>query len=249
MRKPFQGVFNIIRFNWHLYLLPVVFVLLLLLLNNFVPVTFQAFITIFCIMVTASVIVSLVVSIYVYDLSGLYELKWLKLDVHASKIVNANAGFDETSILLKTKFPDSELIVFDFYDPATHTEISIERARKAYPQFVGTIPISTSHLPLTDNYADFVFLIFSAHEIRREAERNIFFAELKRILKPSGKIYITEHLRDFPNFLAYNIGVLHFFHKSSWKRTFAKSGFLVEEKIALNPFVTTFILQKNGITS
>ncbi len=87
------------------------------------------------------------------------------------QLVNINAGFDETSLLLKEKYPDSDLIVFDFYDPVKHTEISIERARKAYPQFPGTTKISTNNIPLKDNSADYIFLLLAAHEIRNDEER------------------------------------------------------------------------------
>ena len=80
--------------------------------------------------------------------------------------------------------------------------------------------MNTALLPLPDNYADHIFLMFSAHEIRCESERKCFFEELKRVLKPQGTIILLEHLRDMPNFLAYNIGFFHFMSKSSWYNTF-----------------------------
>ena len=53
-----------------------------------------------------------------------------------ARIVNIHAGFDETSVMLKEKFPACELIVFDFYDPAKHTEVSIQDGRtKGLPAF------------------------------------------------------------------------------------------------------------------
>ena len=202
-------------------------------------------------LIISSTLISLFVSLYIYDLSGLYEFKWLsELSVPANcKIVNINAGFDETSALLQQRFADADLDVYDFYDPLKHTEVSIKRAREAYLPFEGTRAISTSKLPLPDNRADYIFLIFSAHEIRNEEERTVFFNELNRVLKPGGKIILLEHLRDVSNFCAYNIGFFHFLSKSSWHNTFKHSDLRVLQENKFTPFITRFMLEKNGSPS
>ncbi|MEO1451461.1 MAG: methyltransferase domain-containing protein, partial [Bacteroidota bacterium] len=225
-RGPFQGVLNIIRFNWHFYLIAGIGIVGLFVVMNWLPDSFQIWGWLGIFLVIFPLSVSLLVSWYVYDLSGLYHLKWLNEEVLPSDalLVNIHAGFDETSSLLKTKFPEANLRVLDFYDPALHTEVSIRRARKAYPPYPGTESISTQKLPFASNSVDRVCLIFAAHEIRDEAERIAFFRELKRILKPDGKVWLTEHLRDIPNFLAYNIGFLHFHERSTWEKTFSAAG-------------------------
>jgi len=248
IRKPFLGIWNIIRFNWHYYLLSIGLLLLILSLNSFLNEPYRVFGNTVCVLIIATTIISLLVSFYIYDLSDLYRLTWLdELTIASnSKIVNINAGFDETSILLKDKFPNCSLIVFDFYDPSVHTEVSIKRARKAYPPFPNTQQVDTSNIPLQDNYADNIFVILSAHEIRSEEQRNSFFSELKRALMLTGQIVVTEHLRDVPNFLAYNIGFFHFIPKSSWYRTFKNADLKISNEIKITPFITTFILNKYG---
>jgi SAM-dependent methyltransferase len=248
MRKPFQGLLNIVRFNWHFYVFAFVLLGSLLFAINFLEKPLQPFLLIICILAAASTIVSLLVSWYVYDLSGLYHFKWLNPRITDSTIVNINAGFDETSALLKTKFNNAELIVLDFYDPIKHTEVSIKRARKAYPPFPGTLQVETSDLKLLSNSAAKIFVILSAHEIRDVNERVVFFEELKRVLQPTGQIYVIEHLRDVPNFLAYNIGFLHFHSKSSWLKTFQESGLYLIDELKLTSFISIFILDKNGNT-
>jgi ubiquinone/menaquinone biosynthesis C-methylase UbiE len=190
------------------------------------------------------------VSYYIYDLSELYTLNWLGnlINLQQGNIVNINAGFDETSILLKNKYADSKLTVFDFYDPFKHTEVSIKRARKAYPSYRGTIQVKTSALPLEDKTVDTIFIMFAAHEIRDENERVKFFSELKRILKPTGQIVVAEHLRDSINFLAYNIGFFHFYSKAIWHSTFKTSQFHIQKEIKLTPFISAFILKTDGDT-
>ena len=251
IRKPFQGIGNIVRFNWHFYLLSIGSVVLILILNNYLNEKSSIYASIFCFLIVATTLISLLVSYYVYDGSELYKLPWLDEIIHTKtgKFININAGFDETSILLKDKFPNAELIVFDFYDPKKHTEISIKRARKAYPPYPNTQSIITSNIPLPDSCIDTIFVTLSAHEIRNDEERIVFFKELKRTLNQSGQIIVTEHLRDLSNFLAYNIGFFHFYSKSSWVTTFKKSDLEIAKEIKITPFISTFILKKNGTAS
>lgn len=251
MRKPFQGVWNIVRFNWHFYVLSLGALLLLLFFSNYINSTFRLYSFVVALLIFLPTFISLSVSYYVYDLSGLYNLNWISafIDTEKSTIVNINAGFDETSILLKDKFPNSELLVFDFYDPKKHTEVSIKRARKAYALFPNTKSVTANNLPMLDNSADKIFVIFSAHEIRNEQERIEFFKELKRVLKSTGEILITEHLRDVPNFLAYNIGFLHFYSKQSWLQVFELTGLSLKSEQKITPFISTFTLTKYGVAS
>lgn len=251
MRKPLQGVWNIVRFNWHFYALSVVVVMGLFLFTTLTSNTLLKNIAYVSIALTViPTIISLFVSCYIYDFSNLYSLDWLNRFIsNPSSIVTINAGFDETSTLLQSKFPNSKLIVYDFYDPLKHTEISLKRARKAYPAYPNTIQINTNRLPLTNNSVDVIFAILSAHEIRNEQERITFFTELKRILANSGKIVVTEHQRDISNFFAYTIGFFHFHSKSKWLKTFNSSGLRVANEIKITPFISTFILESNGASA
>lgn len=239
IRKPFQGIGNIVRFNWHFYLLSIGFVVLILISNHNLNKNYNIYTSILCFLIVATTLISLLVSYYVYDGSELYKLTWLDeiMPTKTGKIVNINAGFDETSILLKDKFPNAELIVFDFYDPKKHTEVSIKRARKAYPPYPNTQSIITSNIPLSDSGIDNIFVTLSAHEIRNDEERIVFFKELRRVLKQSGQIIVTEHLRDLPNFLAYNIGFFHFYSKSSWLNTFEKADLETAKELKITPFI------------
>jgi SAM-dependent methyltransferase len=248
IRKPFQGVKNIIRFNWHFYVLSFIAILLLLTFSFFIKTEYRFVIFIVCALAILVNIVSLSVSFYIYDLSDLYELKWLNksVDNTVKSIVNIHAGFDETSALLHKKYPQASLRVLDFYDEKKHTEVSIKRARKAYPAFSGTEKVSTSLLPLQNDSADIIFLIFAAHEIRNDEERIIFFKETDRVLKQDGIIVVTEHLRDVANFFAYTIGFFHFLSKPTWLKTFVGAGLKIDRKIKITPFITTYILSKNG---
>ncbi len=250
-RKPFQGLTNIVKFNWHYYVIAFVLVTAVVLFKNFLPYYLNLTATVLVALAILATVISLFVSYYIYDLSDLYEFQWLNnLNIAPNaQLVNINAGFDETSSIFVNKYPTSNLQVFDFYDPEKHTEVSIERARKAYPAFPGTKIITTNAIPLKINSVDHVFLMLAAHEIRNTEERINFFTQLGNALKPEGKIIVVEHQRDLPNFLAYNFGFFHFHSNPSWKAVFKSAELTQIEELKLTPFISAFILTKNGITA
>ncbi len=249
LRKPFQGIFNIIRFNWHFYVLPLLIILFTFVINNYYNNDFNIIINFILSFSLLLIFISLIVSYYIYDLSDLYKFKWMEELPISENILNIHAGFDETSPILEQKFPNTALIIYDFYDAKIHTEISIKRARNIYPPSIKTIKITSKQLPAINNYFDLIFNILSAHEIRNNQERIQYFKEQNRTLKPEGRICVTEHLRDLPNFLAYTIGFFHFHSKNTWEETFREAGLEIEKKIKTTAFITTFILKKNGTSS
>lgn len=246
IRKPYQGVSNIIRFNWHFYVFAAITVLLLLAAGTLMGNVMFWPCLVLASGIIASTCMSLFVSYYVYDRSGLYEFIWLRQfnKVSTRNVVNIHAGFDETSSTIKKNFPHATLQVFDFYDPSMHTEISIERARQAYPPYNGTFKIMTSQLPIAEKSIDIIFNIFALHEVRHRDERIHFMKEQVRSLRHDGKIVVVEHLRDIPNFLAYNIGFFHFLSGQEWSTNFQQAGLSLDKKFKITPFITVFILRK-----
>ncbi len=247
MRKPLQGVKNIVRFNRHFYLGVGVLISALLCFLPFLSSLWQMLLAAGILSAAAVTLLSLAASWYIYDYSDLYRLEYLKFN-GVKTILNVNAGFDETSEIIATKFPAARLTVCDFYDAEKHTEISLKRARKAYPPYPNTLEVQAEKLPFTDNSFERVVVIFAAHEVRDPQERILFFKELNRVLAPNGKIIVTEHLRDLNNFAVYTVGFLHFYSKSSWLHTFAEANLSIIREVKTTPFVTTFILENHGNT-
>ncbi|MEO0787731.1 MAG: class I SAM-dependent methyltransferase [Bacteroidota bacterium] len=247
-RKVGVGVWNIIRFNWHFYMISLFSLLVLTVGIRLLPETLRVYGLILLFLFTLPIVSSLLVSFYVYDLSRLYEMKWLEAE-NGNNILNVNAGFDETSAIIKSKYPHVELSVCDFYDREKHTEISIRRARKVYPPYAGTLQVKTHKLPFVEGYFDQVLAILSAHEIRDKRERIQFFKELNRVTKADGRVVVVEHLRDLPNFLAFSLGFFHFHSKADWMSSFVESDFesVVEQKIT--PFISIFILNRYAHSS
>jgi ubiquinone/menaquinone biosynthesis C-methylase UbiE len=93
---------------------------------------------------------------------------------------------------------------------------------------------------LSDQSVDVIFLLSAAHEIRAEEEKIQFLKECHRVCKPTGQVIMVEHLRDFPNFLAFSIGFTHFFSKAVWKKSFLSAGFTSFEETKFTPFLSIF---------
>lgn len=250
-RRKLQGVLNILSFNRHFYFFG--FIALALIVTSTYFITWHTYLYYITLAGFAyGLIMPLLVSAYVYDLSGFYDFDWLRRmqlsDSPESYNLNINAGFDETSYLIKEILPHSKLQVYDFYDADRHTEAAIVRARKVSSVYPNTQHISTTSFPLEEDVIDNIFLISAAHEIRSQEEKILFLKECKRVCKSGGQIIMVEHLRDLPNFLAFSIGFTHFFSSSTWQQAFSEAGFSKVEEDKFTSFMSIFKCTKDGDT-
>jgi ubiquinone/menaquinone biosynthesis C-methylase UbiE len=246
-RGKFEGALNVVQFNWPFFVFAIgfafVWLVFVLLLQWPILVCFFGLAV-----VLYGVFASLIASYWVYDLSGLYRFKWVSLSETPKSILTVNAGFDETSALLKTHFPSAEFVIGDIYNEEINPEPSIRRAQKRYPKSKETIHLEMPLLPFQKHKFDTVFAILVLHEIRTSEQRVVALKEMKRVLHPKGAIVVTEHLRDFPNFMAYTFGVLHFYSRKTWLGDFEAAELTVKQEIRITPFVRSFILT-NGSSS
>lgn len=246
-RRKFQGVLNILSFNRHFYVIGLL-VLALIIACFYLLGWSNILLWIIIAAFLYGLLMPLFVSAYVYDFSGYYTFKWLKdlnlNNLNIKRIVNINAGFDETSFILKSHFPNAELKVYDFYNSEAHTEPAIIRARKVSLVYPNTKQITTNKIPLKDESVNTIFLLSAAHEIRSFKEKVLFLKECCRICKPNGNVVMVEHLRDVPNFLAFSIGFTHFFSKRVWKQAFRASGFSSVKESKFTPFMSIFRFTK-----
>ncbi|KUJ55574.1 class I SAM-dependent methyltransferase [Chryseobacterium aquaticum] len=243
-RKKFQGVLNILSFNRHFYIFGIA-VLAIIIISHQIFRWSDIVFWIIIISFLYGLIMPLLVSAYVYDFSGYYNFKWLKKckidESEVKQILNINAGFDETSFIIKNNFPNADLNVFDFYDAEIHTEPAIVRARKVSLVYPNTQQMKSNSMEISDHSVDLIFLLSAVHEIRLNEEKIQFLKECHRVCKPNGKVIMVEHLRDLPNFFAFSVGFTHFFSKKIWKNAFKNSGFTTFEEIKFTPFMSIFI--------
>lgn len=231
MRTPMQGVLQIIRFNWPFYAVSVVVI--------GVTAWLGGLFTIVALGTAYLTVASLAASYWVYDHSDLYTLRSLDdaLPTPCHQAVNLHAGLDEFTTLLQARYPATAWRTADFYNAAEMTEASIARART-----VGADPLDYRHWPYPDASLDAASFLFAAHEIRHPNGRQALFAEALRTLRPGGRLFVLEHLRDLPNLLVYGSGAFHVFSRPTWLA--AWPGFVLGEERRLTAFTRLFILEK-----
>lgn len=248
--NPARGVVRIVIFNWPKYVAAAVIVLaaIAVLPRVSLPWPWAALLLAFAGLLAFWSVASLIVSFWVYDASPLADWRWLRRilqdpDGGMTRWVNIHAGYDDTSVHLARMLPIDSATVVDLYDRSQMTERSIHRARRFSASPAGTKAARPDRLPLADASCDWAFLLFSAHEIRSGALRAALFTEVRRALRPGGKLLVVEHVRDFWNALAFGPGVFHFYSRREWLRGFSAAGLAVIDEGTMTPFVRYFLLE------
>lgn len=249
-RGWFTGVWNIVRFNPGFFLAGTLVVLcgwiLIALLADRLPVFLAA--TAWVGVASASwwLLTSLLASWWIYDLSPLYRWNWLEVRAAKCKerVVFGHAGFDEVTLSLRERFPDSEVVPVDFHDPVRMTERSIRRARRLCPPLPGTLPVGLEPWPLREE--SLIVFPLSAHEWRRPEERRQLLNSASRSLAPDGCIIVVEHLRDLRNFLVFGPGFLHFHSESTWIGDAAAAGLSVAGRFRVAFFLRGMVLKHSA---
>ena len=246
----FDGVLKILRFNWPQYAAGtgVVAVAVAIVATVPLPTWLDALGLAGACVASFWLIASLAVSFYVYDLSPLYRWSWIAemLSEAPARWVNIHMGLDDSTAALRRMFPSSKGRSFDAFDERKMSEPSIHRARQLAMNSEPAEPVSFSSLPPATASCDAVFLILSAHELRRRQSQEQFFSEVSRIVRPGGTVLLVEHLRDGWNFLAFGPGYMHFWPARRWASLALGAGLKIEEQCRITPFVTVFVLRKPG---
>lgn len=251
-RQPFQGVLNIVRFNAPMFAMAAIAMGMAVLLAVFLPPPWQGWAWAAILLMLAQCLVALLVSYWVYDCCGLYDLDWLLEGVFASSQVIAvmHAGFDEISSAVQERCPGTKVMSLDFYDTHRHTEPSLDRARRAYPAAATVQCIDTLEpLPLAEWSVDLFVFFLSAHEVRSNSERAVFFGHVERCLAAEGRIVVVEHLRDERNAFVYSLGALHFHSARTWHETFANAGLKLEHQQRMAGLLMKYVLKSEAMPS
>jgi SAM-dependent methyltransferase len=247
-RSSFQGVWQILRFNYPMFvvagaLAPAGWIVLACVTVPWAIAYPLAALLSLGIFWAAS---TLAVSHLMYDRYPLFAFQWIPapLPDRIHFWVNIHAGFDQTTLQLRKAFAGTCGVAVDLFTPEVMTERSIHRARRSLPRVPGTVQASFDNLPMPAASVDSVFLIFAAHELRSHEQRSALFREAARILALGGTLVLVEHLRGLPNLLAFGPGVFHFFSQKQWLHAAENISIHLVAQVPLTPFATAFIWRK-----
>jgi SAM-dependent methyltransferase len=246
-RRRFQGVGEVFRFNWPRYLAAAVviagflFALRVLRLPDSLRVASYLGLALVIWWSAAS----LLASYWVYDGSSLMRWDWIKHELPATphRWLNIHAGLDESTLRFREFWPNAFGQTVDIFARAEMSERSIARARAdANTQ---STSVKYDCLPFGPNEFDGIFILFAAHELRHPAARRAFFSEVRRVLTPSGRVVLVEHLRDAANVSIYGPGFLHFHSKKTWHADLTAAELKLDREFTFTPFVRVFIIKKS----
>jgi SAM-dependent methyltransferase len=245
-----RGVRQIVRFNWPFYVASAVGVAsgVLVTTSSRLGPAIRTLTLVGLGVAGYWLLASLAASWIVYDVSGLMRWHWVVrlLDPCPRRWINIHAGLDESTPALRALLPGSAGRVLDIYDPAEMTEPSIARARALARNVIDPEAADFHQLPAPDGTIDAALLLLSAHELRTNAARVALFREIRRVLTPSGRIIVAEHLRNWANFLAFGPGFLQFHSRRTWRQTFAQARLAVQSESSITPFVRVFVLGRQS---
>lgn len=245
--STYAGVLKIMRFNWPWYVgaLLVTAVTLGALMARTFPEPWATIAWLLVAVADTWLLLSLVVSHLIYDRSTVARGGWLDAEAAkeaAAEVAIFHLGQDEASAQAARTLPSANRQTFDVFDQTHSGSPSLRRARALAGQ--RSTPAALDRLPLADNSIDLGLVIFAAHEIRLDGTRAMFFRELARLIRPTGRVLVVEHLRDGWNLLAYGPGAFHFLTRRTWLQTFAQAGLRVTQETSLTPWVRRFELRR-----
>lgn len=230
--STFKGVGQVLRYNWPAYAGAAAFMALAMAAPRRIRRPLRA----------AALVggwfagASLVVTHLVYDRSEFARWEWPLdlLERAPQKVAALHAGLDNISDQLRHLWPDADLQIVDFYDPAKMSEPSIARARAGRRH--------GDQLEDLRPGVDAAFIVLAAHELRARPDRGTFFGKVGKSLAPSGRIVLLEHLRDVPNALAYGPGAMHFLPREAYVEAFADARLELIGERSMTPFLRLFVL-------
>jgi SAM-dependent methyltransferase len=239
-----SGAVRIFLYNWPTYVATWAAAVLVPLVTWFLAPRFLTLACVGAAVALAWSIVSLLVSLYVYDRSELVGGAWMtRLVASNGSWATVHAGLD-AEVALDAVMTGPCVGRLDIFDPAFMTAPSISRARHRTAPAHAAVSCSPTALVLADGSCDAVVVAFTAHEIRDRRARERFFEELTRILRPGGKVVIVEHLRDLANLLAFGPGFFHFLPRREWLRLASHVPLSVASELRITPWVMALALER-----
>jgi SAM-dependent methyltransferase len=249
MNLTCSGAMQIVRFNWPQYAaaLAASAVAPAIAATGLLPAWASLLLSLAAACSLYWLVASLLASHWIYDRSPTADWSWLPAVVHSGgfaprRWINVHAGYDTATACLRRLFP-AESATIDLFDPQLLTEASIHRARALYPPSADTVAGKPDALPLESRSCDAAFLLLAAHELRVPALRRQLFTEIRRVLRPGGRVLLAEHARDAANFLAFGPGFWHFLPSGTWPALARDTGFRVIGSGRVTPFVRWYLLE------
>jgi ubiquinone/menaquinone biosynthesis C-methylase UbiE len=122
------------------------------------------------------------------------------------QLANIDLGLRHQAILLSSHLTTGKITVVDVYNPQLTIDSALARARRQAPaaKHDPRLDWYDGHfnlLPLPDNSVEAVFLFQVLSEFNQHGDRQALLREVRRILKPNGRLLMSEKTASWLNWL------------------------------------------------
>lgn len=202
---------------------------------------------IFAFLIVLNICLAIYASYELYDKSNLYAPKKLFKPLGLKKTdqtIFLHASFDPVSRELENIISEENLKVYNLYGNRHEDEDSIKLSNKVFPPNPREVTVDPTNLPDQTNTVDYILAVTSLHEILSQEKRIQFFKEANRVMKEGGTLVICEQMKDWTNFLFFNIGVFHFVSFKQWQEAITQAGLKIEKVEKITPWGTMMLVKK-----
>ena len=237
----------VVLFNKDKIILGIVVSIIALVTALFTSALLSKLLVTISILIVLNILMSLFASYKLYDQSNLYKPEKLFKRIPFTKNdkgILLHASFDPISRKLENLIEPENLKIYNLYGNRHEDDTSIKISNKVFPPHPNQINIDPTNFKDQSDSIDYIFAITSAHEILTQEKRVKFFKEVKRIMKPNGTLILCEQMRNFINFLFFNVGAFHFVTFKDWEEAITESGMKITKKEKLTNWGTVMYIEK-----
>ncbi|GEM_PF-1049588 len=168
----------------------------------------------------------------------------------ANVVVDITCGKLRGTRGILSHFMGGHYFLLDIYDPTKMPDTALRRARELEPPLEAERRIyqrtgQPNRLPIPHNWVDVIYCGYCLHEIQDSTDREAIFAEFARMLKPTGRLLIAEHDRDWCNFMAFGPGAWSFFSAKTWQNHFQQANLGVKHHERWRGLVNLWVVEKD----
>jgi ubiquinone/menaquinone biosynthesis C-methylase UbiE len=146
------------------------------------------------------------------------------------RLANIDFGLRQQALLLSRQLTTGKITVIDIYNPQLTSDSGLARARRMAPSAKKDPRLSWydgqfNLLPLPDKSVEAVFMFQILSEFSQQGDRQVLLREVRRILKPNGRLLIAEQTASWLNWLLAGTSTAKLQPVEYWRDLLAEAGF------------------------